>query len=274
MHSFAAESAPIGVLDSGVGGLSILRALRAKMPEESFIYVSDGANAPYGDKSTEFVLERAKEVAAFLLQKQAKAMVLACNTASVISAQALRSLHSLPIVAMEPAIKPAAAITKAKIVLVLATTNTIRSESVARLCEAYARGVRVILQPCPGLADLVEIGRLDHDATHAMLEKYIRPGLVAGADTIVLGCTHYAFLADSIARIAGPAVTIIEPSEAIARQLHRILPAAVSSLSKPTATTFYSTGSLEGLSAFLAAAGEPHAQVCRLPTCQRDISTG
>jgi glutamate racemase len=263
--SSAEEPAPIGVLDSGVGGLSILRALRAKMPEESFIYVSDSANAPYGDKSSEFVLERARQVAGFLLRRGAKALVLACNTASVVSAQRLRSLHSLPIVAMEPAIKPAAQITKTKVVLVLATTNTIRSESVARLCDTYAKDIRVILQACPGLADQVELGQLNHESTYELLENYMRAGLTAGADVIVLGCTHYAFLTESIARISGPSVTIIEPSVAIARQLHRVLPASIDSLRKPIATRFYSTGSLESLSCFLAAAGEPNERVYRLP---------
>lgn len=266
--SHAVEPAPIGVLDSGVGRLSVLRALCARMPEESFIYVSDGANAPYGDKSSEFILERTRQIAGFLLRRGAKSLVLACNTASVVSAQRLRSLHTLPIIAMEPAIKPAAQITKTKAVLVLATTNTIRSESVTRLCDTYAQGVRVILQACPGLADQVELGRINHESTYALLENYLRPGLTAGADVIVLGCTHYAFLMESIARISGPSVTIIEPSVAIARQLHRVLPASIGSVCKPVVTEFYSTGSLESLSCFLAAVGESYEHVNRFPSSE------
>jgi glutamate racemase len=260
-----AEAAPIGVLDSGVGGLSVLRALRAKMPSESFIYVSDSACAPYGDKTTEVVLGRVKRVAACLLERGAKALVLACNTASVIAAQQLRLRCALPIVALEPAIKPACQVTKTNVVLVLATTNTIGSQSVARLCATHAANTRVILQACPGLADLVELGQLDHAATRELLARYLRPGLAAGADVIVLGCTHYAFLAARIAQLAGPAVTLVEPSEAIARQLHRLLAAPIDRMPRPATTEFFTTGSVPSLAAFLQSVGEPHGRIVQLP---------
>jgi len=265
MQKQPAHSAPIGVYDSGVGGLAVLRALKERLPGESFIYVADSANAPYGDRSSEFVESRAREVAGFLVERNAKALVLACNTASVVAAQRLRALHDLPIIAMEPAIKPATLITQSRVVLVLATTNTIRSESVARLCNLYGTGTRIILQPCPGLADRVEHAQFQHIETRQMLEQYMRPGLIAGADTIVLGCTHYAFLADEIAAVAGPAVTIVEPSDAIARQLSRVLPAAPMLPNGVATTSIYTTGSTQQMSAFLASVGEASQRVYLLP---------
>ncbi|OAI21395.1 glutamate racemase [Methylomonas koyamae] len=258
-------SAPIGVYDSGIGGLSVLRALREKLPNESFVYVADNAHAPYGDRAPDFIEARARQIAAFLVQRGARALVLACNTASVVAAQQLRKLHGLPIVAMEPAIKPAARITQSKVVLVMATTNTIRSASVARLCSAYGREVNVILQPCPGLADQVERGEFGSAATLDLLDKFIRPGIAAGADTIVLGCTHYAFLTSEISRIAGPTIAVVEPSDAIARQLARVLPAATAPRRPASATTYYTSGSAPDMSAFLATIGETSQAVYTLP---------
>jgi glutamate racemase len=258
-------AAPIGVFDSGVGGLSVLRALRARLPAETFAYVADSGHAPYGDRSPEFVERRVTEIARFLTGRKAKAMVIACNTASVMVAAKLRNMHVVPIVAMEPAIKPAALATRSKVVLVLATASTIRSEAVARLCSAHAKGIRILLQACPGLADRVERAEFGSTATRRLLREYILPGLAEGADTIVLGCTHYAFLATEIAAIAGPLVTIVEPSDAIARQLARVLPTAAPS-SRPGATTtrFYTSGPAVQLSSFLAAIGEPFERVCEM----------
>ena len=259
-------AAPIGVFDSGVGGLSVLRALRARLPSERFIYVADSACAPYGDRPAAFVQRRVEEVARFLAQRRAKAMVIACNTASVLVAERLRRIHALPIVAMEPAIKPAVRCTKTQVVLVLATTSTIRSPSVARLCAAHGDGVRILLQPCPGLADQVERGEFRSAATRQLLHRYILPGLAEGADTIVLGCTHYAFLAQEIAAIAGPSVTLVEPADAIARRLVAVLPGPEAA-SRPAAggVEFYTSGSTRLMASFLAAAGEPPEPVFALP---------
>lgn len=263
--SLQSHPRPIGVFDSGVGGLAVLRALRARLPSEAFIYVADSGNAPYGDRSTEFVQERVEAVARFLAQNRAKAMVIACNTASVWVAAHLRKMHSLPIVAMEPAIKPAVRYTKSKVVLVLATTSTIRSPSVARLCATYGKGVHVILKACPGLADQVERGELCSAATRQLLHEYVLPGIAAGADTIVLGCTHYVFLARQIAAIAGPSVTVVEPCEAIARQLACVVP-NVTPVARPTAGSakFYTSGSKEALASFLATLGESTGPVFAL----------
>jgi glutamate racemase len=260
-------SAPIGVYDSGMGGLSVLRALREKLPGESFVYVADNAHAPYGDLSPEFIESRAKQITHFLIESGARAVVLACNTASVLAAQHLRSIYGLPIVAMEPAIKPATQLTKSKVVLVLATTNTLQSQSVARLCRTYSKDVKVILQACPGLADQVEHGQFQSALTRQLLAEFIIPGLAAGADTIVLGCTHYAFLANEISVIAGSSVTVVEPSDAIARQLARVLPKTHAPIIQSSYTRYYTSGSAPHMSAFLASIGEPVEAVYVLPSC-------
>lgn len=259
------SSAPIGICDSGVGGLSVWRALQAAMPNESFVYVADSGHAPYGDRPEAFVLDRALAVTGFLVREGVKAVVIACNTASVIAAGPLRALHALPIVAMEPAIKPAALASRTKTVLVLATTATIRSAAVARLHAAHGAGVRIVLQPCPGLADTVERGQFHHAATRRLLAQCLRPGLEAGADTVVLGCTHYTFLLDEIARIAGPAVGVIEPSAAIARQLARVVAPRAAVDGAAAGTRFYTSGAPGDMAAFLGRIGVPSAQVLPLP---------
>lgn len=176
----ATTPAPIGIFDSGIGGVSVLRALRARLPHERFVYVADSGHAPYGDRPADVVQARAEEVARFLVQCRAKALVIACNTASVLAAAGLRCRHPLPIVAMEPAIKPAAFETRSKVVLVLATTATVRSASVAQLCREHGQGVRILLQACPGLADAVEQAAFDGVATRALLRRYLLSGIAEG----------------------------------------------------------------------------------------------
>lgn len=214
-------SAPIGVFDSGVGGLSVLRAIRHELPEEDLLYVADSGNAPYGDRSASFIQERVAVISRFLLASGSKAIVIACNTATVVAVAGLRAWCPVPVVAMEPAIKPAARGTKSGVVGVLATTQTLKSPSVARLCEAYGGGVRILLQPCPGLVEQVERSELASDETRALLSGYLKPLLAAGADTIVLGCTHYAFLRQAVADIIGPRVSIVDPAIAVAHELRR-----------------------------------------------------
>lgn len=258
---------PIGVFDSGVGGLSILQALRAALPEESFIYVADSGHAPYGDRSAEFIENRVMEVAGFLLERRTKAMVIACNTASVLTARRLRELYAIPIVAMEPAIKPAASMTRSKVILVMATTSTINSQSVARLCQTHGSGIRILLKPCPGLVERIESGDLHGPTTRKLLETFILPALAEGADTIVLGCTHYAFVSQAIAEIAGPSVNIVAPADAIARQLSRLLDSQTGSAPHRVPNTeFYTTGATGRLASFLASIGEPCQQVFELAT--------
>jgi glutamate racemase len=256
--------APIGVYDSGVGGISVLRALQATLPHERYVYVADSGHAPYGEQPQKFLDERAHAVTAFLVRQRIKALVLACNTVSVAAARSLRATYSLPIVAMEPAIKPAALATRSRVVLVLATTNTIESQAVARLCRLYGGEARIILQACPGLVERVEQGQIATTATRELLATYLRPGLVAGADTIVLGCTHYPFLVDEIAKIAGAGVSVIEPSAAIARQLQRLLPNPAATDAPLAPPVFHTSGDVARLRAFLATIGQAHSGVQQL----------
>lgn len=259
-------TAPVAVYDSGVGGLSVLQALRHALPDRSFVYVADTAFAPYGDRPADEVRARAHHVLQRLQGLGAQALVLACNTASVVAASSLRAAWDRPIVAMEPAIKPAAARTRSGVVLVMATTRTVRSPAVARLCEAHGRGHRILLQACPGLVERVERGAFNDATTRALLAHHLGPGLAAGADTVVLGCTHYAFLAPAIAALAGPGVSLMEPSAAVARQLVRVLPpqppdASLTPGGGSPRVRYLSSGPPETLRAFLTLLGEIDAQV-------------
>lgn len=214
---------PIGVFDSGVGGLSVLREIRRELPNEDLLYVADSGYAPYGDKSTEVIETRAVSIVEFLISQHAKTIVVACNTATGVAIQTLRSRFSLPIVAMEPAVKPATAITRSGVVGVLATSRTIASDNFAKLHERFGAGVKILMQACPGLVEQVEAGDLSGEKTRALVERYVMPLLGQGTDTLVLGCTHYPFLTPLIQEIAGPSITIIDPSAAIARELRRRL---------------------------------------------------
>jgi glutamate racemase len=217
---------PIGVFDSGVGGLSVLREIRRELPGEHLLYVADSGHAPYGDKPAELIEARAVAIIEFLISQRAKAIVVACNTATGVAIRMLRARFSLPIIAMEPAVKPAAAHTRSGVVGVLATSRTIASDNFARLHERFGTEVKILMQACPGLVEQVEAGDLQGARTRALIERYVAPLVVQGADTIVLGCTHYPFLAALIREIAGPGVAIIDPSAAIARELRRRLAAA------------------------------------------------
>jgi len=212
---------PIGIFDSGVGGLSVLREIRRELPHEDLIYVADSGHAPYGDKSPAEIDARAEAIVAFLASLGARAVVVACNTATGVSVDGLRARWSIPIVGIEPAIKPAVATTQSGVVGVLATSQTIASARFARLVETFGGGVTVLAQACPGLAERVEAGDLSGPETCALVRQYVQPLVERGADTLVLGCTHYPFVADAIAATAGPGVTIIDPSAAVARELRR-----------------------------------------------------
>jgi glutamate racemase len=183
-----ANSAPIGVFDSGVGGLSVLREIHAQLPNEALLYVADSGHVPYGEKSAEFIRERSQKIAEFLLAQGAKALVLACNTATVAAVADLRERYpQLPIVGMEPAVKPAASATRSGVVGVLATTGTLKSARFAALLDRFASDVRVVTQPCPGLVECVEAGDLDSLAVRQLLQGYVDPLLAAGCDTLILG---------------------------------------------------------------------------------------
>ena len=254
---------PIGVFDSGVGGVSVLREIQRQFPAEDLIYVADSAYAPYGDKSVEEIQQRAFHIVDFLLSQHAKAIVVACNTATGVAVEALRERWSLPIVAIEPAVKPAAAATRTGIVGVLATRQTIASPRFTRLAENWANGARIIAQACPGLVEHIERGELATERTRHLVAGFVRPLIQQGADTLVLGCTHYPFVEPLISEIAGPGVAIINPAAAVARELGRRLKESGLLAPEPhTGTTSYrTTGSPEQLTAMLTMLGVEGGQV-------------
>ena len=216
--------APIGVFDSGVGGLSVLEEIHRLLPNESLLYVADCGHVPYGEKSPEFIRERCRVMAQFFQQQGAKAFVLACNTATVAGVADLRRDYpDWPIVGMEPAVKPAAAATRNGVVGVLATTGTLKSAKFAALLDRFATDVQVVTQPCPGLVELIEAGDLHSPAVRQLLQGYLDPLLAAGCDTIILGCTHYPFLKPLLKQMLGGDISLIDTGAAVARQLQRLL---------------------------------------------------
>jgi glutamate racemase len=214
---------PVGIFDSGVGGLSVLRAIRTALPWESIQYVADSLHAPWGDKPVEYVRRRGLEIADFLVEQGAKAIVIGSNTGTAASAEALRARLKVPVVAMEPGIKPAAAVTQSGVVGVIVTAAMSASDRMASLLDRFGRNVRVISVPAPGLVEHVEAADLDGPELRGLVERYIRPLLDQGADTIVLGSTHYVFLRAVISEIAGDGVTLVDTGAAVARQLERVL---------------------------------------------------
>jgi glutamate racemase len=246
---------PVGVFDSGVGGLSVLRAIREELPSEDLIYVGDSGFAPYGDKSHDLVQSRATAITEFLIREGSKAVVVACNTATGIAVDLLRSqFPEIPIVAIEPAVKPAAAKTKSGVVGVLATTGTLASPNVTRLLNKYGVDVEILTQAGTGLVEQVENGDLSSDQTRALVEKHVRPLLDKGADVLVLGCTHYPFLTAAIRDVAGAGVEVMDPATAVARELRRRLEKA--SLLSPRHSSgterFLTTGDPEAVSPIMS----------------------
>jgi glutamate racemase len=215
--------APIGVFDSGVGGLSVLRHIREQLPHEDLLYIADSAHAPYGIKTPEQIQERSLVLAEFLFNQGAKALVVACNTATAAAADVLRQRFTVPVVAMEPALKPAVAATRSGVVGVLATSGMLQSARFAALLESYGQDVKVVTQAGHGLVECVERGELDTPATRELLWSYLQPLLAEGADTLVLGCTHYPFLRQTIADLVGDKFQLVDTGAAVARQLARRL---------------------------------------------------
>ena len=215
--------APVGIFDSGVGGLSVLREIRSTLPAESIYYVADSANAPWGDKPPGFVRERGLQISRFLVGLGIKAVVIGSNTGTAGSAEALRSTLTIPVVGIEPGIKPAVAATKTKVIGAIVPAAVSESDRLASLLDRFSTDVTVIVQPVPGLVEHIEQADLSSPELRRMVEGYVRPMLDAGADAIVLGSTHYVFLKPLLGDIAGPNVALIETGAAVARQLARVL---------------------------------------------------
>jgi glutamate racemase len=191
------------------------------LPNEQLIYVADSGHVPYGDKTHDFIEQRSLALTRFLLEQGADAIVIACNTATAAAAATLRSQFNLPIVGMEPAVKPAVAATRSGVVGVLATVGTLESARFAALLERYGEEVKIVTQGCPGLVEQVELGQLQGTKSRDLIARYTAPLLARGADTLILGCTHYPFLAPLIRDVVGAHITLIDTGEAVARQLQR-----------------------------------------------------
>lgn len=245
---------PIGVFDSGVGGLSVLREIRLALPEEDLIYVADSKYAPYGDQTATTIEQRSIAIAEFLVRESAKAIVVACNTATGVAIDTLRSRFAVPVVGIEPAVKPATLKTKSGVIAVLATKQTLASVKFSRLVAAYGADVQVISQPCPGWVEQVEQGDLSSQATRTLVEACVVPLLAKGADTLVLGCTHYPFLTPVIRTIAGPSVAILDPSVAVASELRRRLQMGelLSRRAQPGGDRFWTSGPLAAAQSAIA----------------------
>ncbi len=209
----------IGVFDSGVGGLSVLREIRRELPHENLLYVADSAHAPYGDKSAEFVVARSQAIADFLIREGATSLVVACNTATAVAIDALRATHTLPIIGVEPGVKPGVEHTRSGVVGVLTTSRTALSARFRKLLTRYGGSTRIAVQPCPGWVELVERGALSGSDTEQRVGDFVRPLLIEGADVLVLGCTHYSFLADAIRAVGGDEIVLVDPAPAVARHL-------------------------------------------------------
>ncbi len=243
------------MFDSGVGGLSVWREIVRQLPHEATAYFADQAHVPYGPRSQDQIRHFCEAIAGFLLAQECKAVVVACNTASAAALKHLReTFPQVPIIGMEPAVKPAAAITRTGVVGIMATPATFQGRLFQATAGRFASGIRLVNQVCDGLADLVEAGNLDGAETEALLRGFLAPILAANADTIVLACTHYPFVIEPIRRIVGANVNVIDPAPAIARYLGSVLKAQ-GMLADPAAEArhrFFTSGSEAGFETALA----------------------
>jgi glutamate racemase len=231
MQSPAVATGTIGVFDSGIGGLSVLAALRQELPDEHFVYIGDAGHAPYGERDTAHVLERSQLLADYLCTRhQSKALVLACNTATAAAVASLRERYpEMPIVGIEPALKPAAAQTASGVVAVMATRSTLASDKFLALLSTQSPAVRFLLQACDGLAAAIE--QADRQAIASLGQRYVQAlqqNTDSGAqiDTVVLGCTHYALITEVLSQLWGPQVALLEAGQPVARRTRQVLQAA------------------------------------------------
>lgn len=259
----------IGVFDSGVGGLSVLHHIREALPEANLIYVADSGHVPYGDKSPAYIEARSLALTRFLVGQGAEAVVIACNTATAAAAPAVRVKHNkLPVIAMEPAVKPAVAATKSGVVGVLATVGTLESARFAALLGKFASGVKVVTQGCPGLVEVVERGDLHSNEARRLIERYTATLLKENADTLILGCTHYPFLAPLIREVVGEEIALVDTGAAVARELKRRveveLPLRVV-IGTTGSETFYTSGDAEQAGRIMSALWKHEVEVQCLP---------
>lgn len=239
------QSAAIGIFDSGVGGLSVYRAIREILPTQPVIYFADQQHVPYGSRPLEEVRNFSEAITRFLIQKGAGLIVVACNTASAAALHYLRAIFPhIPFVGMEPAVKPAAETTRSGKVGVLATPATFQGALYASVVERFASGVEIMSDTCNGLVQEIEAGRLEGNPARYILESALTPMLREGIDTIVLGCTHYPFVIPLIEEICGTSVRVIDPAPAVARQTRRLLEqhGLLAEWDQPAEVHFYTSG--------------------------------
>lgn len=238
---------PIGFFDSGVGGISVLREARLLLPHEDFIYYADSAYCPYGIRTPGEIVARSVKICDFLVEQGCKALVVACNTASVAGLDTYRERYTIPIIGMEPAVKPATSVSKNGKVGILATSVTLAGDRFSSLLQRFQNGSDVYSQPCPGLVEIVETGEHNTPEAIELLKKYLQPLLDNDVDTIVLGCTHYPFLKDTVKNLVGSQVIVIDSGEAVAKQILRVL--TVNNAEKDCLNegkeTFYTSGNAE-----------------------------
>ncbi len=234
---------PIGIFDSGIGGLSITKHIKQQLPYEKIIYVADTLYSPYGNKTAHSIIERVNSVAEKLLQQKIKALVVACNTATVNTIEQLRNQIAIPIIGVEPAIKPATINSKNKKIGVLVTQATAKNPRFLTLIDKFSSGAEVIIQPCPGLVELIEQGDMDTLQCEVLLNKYLIPLLKKEVDTIVLGCTHYPFLLKKIEKSCGNNIKIIDTAIPVTNQLQRQLQKnqLCTTVNNPTSIEFFSS---------------------------------
>jgi glutamate racemase len=243
----------IGIFDSGLGGLSVLLAVRRLLTHADLFYIADSAHAPYGEKTHEDVQARSLTIARWFRSIDADVLVIACNTATAVASQLLRNQHpGWPIVGVEPGIKPAAALTRTGHIGVMATEVTLRSDKFALLAQAHAAHVELLLQPCPGLAAAIEAGDVNAAAVRERVAACCAPLRSATTDTaaidiVVLGCTHYPFVAHHIQAELGAGVTLIDTADAVARRTQAVCPTRLNGPHRPGRTCLWSTGSIETL---------------------------
>ncbi|MGJ8693413.1 MAG: glutamate racemase [Thalassotalea sp.] len=217
------QLAPIGVFDSGIGGLTIVENIKSLLPNEPLIYLADNKFAPYGDKSPELIIARVNQIAGYFIAQNVKAIVIACNTATVIAIDQLRAKINIPVIGVEPAIKPAALSSIKQKVAILATQATANNQRFQLLVKKHSRHADVYIQACPGLVNAIESGQLDSEYTLNLLRSYILPLKEKGIDKLVLGCTHYPMLAKQIKVIAGDNIELIDTGLPVAKQLKNVL---------------------------------------------------
>lgn len=246
------DARPVAIYDSGLGGLSVLRAVRDRLPDESILYFADQANVPYGEKDLPTLRRTAEAVMRYLIAREAKLIVFACNTISAAALHEMRdAFPGMPIVGMEPAVKPAAEETQTRRVAVIATEATFQGKLFASVVERFAAGVTVFERPCPGLVEMIEAGDTDSPVLLSRLHAWLDPLVAEDIDRLVLGCTHYPLARDAIRQVVGPKVTIIDPAPAIARQIERVLTTRDACAPGPADFTVRTTATPDSLAAGL-----------------------